>query len=246
MRRTFSQRALCLALIAAMAANASIADAQTHAYPTMAPVARYMMDRSAEIQLARSAAPAAISRDATILVLGLHGYETAVHGTNGFVCMVGRSWLAAFDWPEFWNPRVRAADCLNPQAARSLLPLFHLRSEMAMAGRSRAQILAAVKAAYRRAKLPPLENGAMDYMMSKASYLTDQGGHNAAHVMFYTQGMTAGDWGSGAAGSPVMSVPYWFYSPQSPAPTQGLPRMLVSMVMVPDWSDGTPAAGQGK
>src|SRR5215469_18410602 len=83
----------------------------------------YLMEKNAEIQLARSAAPDSISRDATILVLGRQGYETAVAGKNGFVCMVGRSWMAAFDWPEFWNPKVRAADCMNSQAARSILPI---------------------------------------------------------------------------------------------------------------------------
>ena len=75
----------------------------------MAPIEQYLMDRTAEITLARSASPESISRDATILVLGRQGYETAVQGKNGFVCMVGRAWGAAFDWAEFWNPKVRAA-----------------------------------------------------------------------------------------------------------------------------------------
>ena len=68
-------------------------DARTP-YPKMAPIEQYLMDRTAEIELARSAAPDSISRDATILVLGRQGYETAVRGHNGFVCMVERSWMA--------------------------------------------------------------------------------------------------------------------------------------------------------
>ena len=60
-------------------------------YPGMAPIEQYLItDRNAEIALARSAAPEAISRDATILVLGRHGYETAVKGKNGFVGAVER------------------------------------------------------------------------------------------------------------------------------------------------------------
>jgi hypothetical protein len=98
-------------------------------YLRMAPIEQYLMDRSAEMALARSAAPEAISRDATILVLGRHGYETAVQGKNGFVCMVERAWVGAFDWPEFGNPKVRGADCLNPPAARSILPLAEMRTE---------------------------------------------------------------------------------------------------------------------
>ena len=47
-------------------------------------------DRKAEIAMARSAAPERISRNATVLVLGVHGYQTASVGTNGFVCLVER------------------------------------------------------------------------------------------------------------------------------------------------------------
>jgi hypothetical protein len=210
-------------------------------YPKMAPVEQYLMDRSAEITLARSAAPESISRDATVLVLGRQGYETAVQGKNNFVCFVGRAWGAAFDWDEFWNPKVKAADCLNPEAARSILPIVYLRARMVMAGRPKPEIVSTVKAAFENKQLPDLEDGAMDYMMSKSSYLTDQGGHNLPHVMFYTLVKDGKDWGSGAAGSPVMSAPYWFFSPQDESQLKGLPPILVFLVAAPNWSDGTPA-----
>lgn len=230
-----------LALAVGIGCGASSVAAQSNAYPKMAPIGQYLMDRDAEIQLARSAAPVSISRDATVLVLGRQGYETAVQGRNGFVCMVDRGFMAAFDWPEFWNPKVRAAGCLNPQAARAIVPIALLRSRMVMAGRSRADVLSAVKAAYANGQLPALESGAMCYMMSKSAYLTDQGGHGLPHVMFYTVGMDAEDWGSGAAGSPVMSAPYWFFSPTEPSQMKPLPAILVFLVMVRDWSDGTPS-----
>jgi hypothetical protein len=217
------------------------AAAQPDPYPKMAPVDQYLMGKNAEIQLARSAAPDSISRDATILVLGRQGYETAVEGKNGFVCWVGRSWMGAFDWPEFWNPKVRAADCMNPQAARSIVPIALLRSRMVMAGRSKAEMVSALETAYEQKQLPELESGAMDYMMSKSAYLTDADGHNLPHLMFFTDGIDAKDWGSGAAGSPVMSAPYWFFSSQEPSQMKGLPPILVFLVPVAEWSDGTPA-----
>src|SRR5215831_11033611 len=155
-------------LVINIAFGLSTAAAQTDKYPKMAPIDQYLMEKTAEIQLARSAAPDSISRDATILVLGRQGYETAVEGKNGFVCMVDRAWMAAFDWPEFWNPKVRGAGCLNPQAARSIVPIAFLRSRMVMAGRSKAEILSAIKAAFENRQLPKLENGAMCYMMSKS------------------------------------------------------------------------------
>src|SRR5215467_3093638 len=147
-------------------------------YPTMAPLEQYMMARDAEIALARSAAPDSVSRDATVLVLGRHGYETAVEGKNGFVCMVERGWFAALDAPEFCNPKIRGADCLNPQAARSILPLQRKRTEMFLAGESTKAVLEAMRAAYAKKEFPAMEPGAIGFMMSKDSYLTDGGAHN--------------------------------------------------------------------
>src|SRR6516165_12008891 len=141
--RMFLSAFVLVAALIAAASMPAVAQDVKEPYPTMAPVEQYLMDRDAEIALARSAAPDAISRDASVIVLTRHGYETAVQGTNGWVCWVGRGWMAAFDWPEFWNPKVRAADCMNPQAARSIVPIALLRSRMAMAGRSKAEILSA-------------------------------------------------------------------------------------------------------
>ena len=233
-------KSFALLLVLGAAHRAMAQDAATP-YPKMAPIEQYLMDRTGEIELARSAAPDSISRDATILVLGRQGYETAVQGKNGFVCMVGRAWGAAFDWAEFWNPKVRAADCMNPQAARSVLPVAYLRARMVMAGRSKAEMVSALKAAYENKQLPDLESGAMDYMMSKSSYLTDEGEHNMPHVMFYTLVKDGKDWGSGAEGSPVLSSPLWFFAPKDQSQTKGLPPILVFLVAVTNWSDGTPA-----
>jgi hypothetical protein len=84
-------KSFALLVVLAMACRAMAQDAGT-TYTKMAPVDQYLMtDRGAEIALARSAAPESIARDAEVLVLGRHGFETAVKGKNGFVCIVGRS-----------------------------------------------------------------------------------------------------------------------------------------------------------
>ncbi|MGA7895896.1 MAG: hypothetical protein WCA49_21955, partial [Candidatus Sulfotelmatobacter sp.] len=171
--------ALVLILGATWQAQAQDAKAP---YPSMAPIEQYLMtDRNAEITLARSAAPEAISREATILVFGRHGYETAVEGKNGFVCAVERGWMSPFDGDfavNFWNPKIRGPICFNPPAARSVLPLTYKRTEMILAAKSKAQIIDALKAAYEKKELPPLEPGAMSYMLSKDQYLTDDDGHH--------------------------------------------------------------------
>ena len=82
-------------------------------YPHVARVEEYLMtDRNAEIALARSAAPESISHDATVLVLGRHGYEKAVEGKNGFVCVVERGWM---------SPRRRSGVLEPPNPGSDLL-----------------------------------------------------------------------------------------------------------------------------
>lgn len=231
---------LLAAVIASPPAGAQ--DSQ-QSYPSMAPVEQYLMDRAAEIALARSAAPDAISRDASVIVLTRSGYVTAVQGKNGWVCLVDRGWMAMFDHPEFWNPKIRAAACLNPPAARSVLPHDYKRTELVLAGHSKPEIIAAIHSAIVKKELPPLEPGSFCYMMSKDAYLTDSGAHNGPHLMFYEAAKDGADWGANLANSPVLAVNYWFISPQSFPDLASFPPLSVFLVPVDKWSDGTPAAG---
>jgi hypothetical protein len=214
-------------------------------YATMAPLEQYLMDRDAEIALARSAAPDAIAHDATILVLTRHGYETAVEGKNGWVCLVDRAWGGMFDNPEFWNPKVRAAGCLNPPAARSVLPLDTKRTELVLAGRSKAEMVAAIAMALDKKQLPALEPGTVCYMMGKASYLTDQGGHNMPHLMFYDSVKEPVAWGANVENSPMMGVNFWAMSLDAYPQLKSFPPLVVFLVGVEKWSDGTAAPSMG-
>jgi hypothetical protein len=128
------------------------------AYPAMAPTDAYLItDPDSEIALARSAAPASISDGAEVMVLGRTGFTTAARGTNGFLCMVERSWGAATDDPEFWNPKVRSPVCFNPAAARTFAPIFLMKTKLALAGKSRTEIAAATAAALAKKDLRELE-----------------------------------------------------------------------------------------
>jgi hypothetical protein len=189
-------------------------------YPSMAPIEQYRMDRDAEIALARTAAPPSISRDATILVLGQENFETAVHGKNGFVCAVGRAFGGPLNNPEFWNPKNRSPICYNAPAARSLLPYALKQTGMALAGASKAQITDAIRTAVAKKELGAPEPGSMAYMMSKEAYLTDQDGHNLAHLMFELPR-------SGFQDNPNFFVSW------DPAP------VIEFNVPVGQWSDGT-------
>ena len=164
------------------------------------------------------------------MVLGRHGYETAVKGKNGFVCVVERSWAAGIDDPDFWNPKLRAPICFNPPAARSYLPLTVKKTEVILASRSKAQMSEAIKAAFDRKELPTLESGAMCYMMSKQGYLSDRDGHWHPHLMFFLPLTDPATWGAGLPGSPVMGV----------KDTQD--RLTLFLIPVAKWSDGTAAS----
>lgn len=206
-------------------ATSTLSGASAAVYPRMAPIAQYRLsDRAAEIALARSAAPASISGSAQILVLGKRGYEAAVKGSNGFVCLVVRSWDMSFDNPEFWNPKIRVPQCFNAAAARSVLPRYLERTRWVLAGESIAGMRARPEAQKRWVPEP----GSVCYMMSKQGYLNDAAaGPWYAHVMFFSLGKPA-DWGANLPGSPMV------------ADAAAYKPVTIFMVIVQKWSDGTP------
>ena len=211
-----------------------LADAQEKKptpYPAMAPVEQYRIaDAHEEIALARTAAPPSMSADAEVLVLGKHGYETAVRGRNGFVCFVERSWAAGFDDAEFWNPKLRAPNCFNPPAARSVLPQYLKRTEWALAGMGRAQIIEKARAEFASRRFTGPEAGSLSFMLSKQGYLSDDSaGPWLPHVMLFVPHGQAVAWGAGLEASPILGADG---SPFEPT---------VLLIPVRRWSDGSPA-----
>ena len=216
------------ALLAVLgAANPAMARDGFNPYPNMAPLAQYLMtDRAAEIALAKSAVPKSLARDAGVLVLGPHGFETAVKGKNGFVCMVARSWTSAPD-ADFWNPKVRIPMCFNRAAVRSYLPNYLKKTELILAGRTMAQMREAIAAAIGKGQLPAMESGAMCYMLSKDGYGGDSAPHWPPHLMFYFPESDDAAWGANLPGSPVEAY------------TDKAEHVTSFVVAVRHWSDGT-------
>lgn len=212
------------------ALSGAISQAQTKPYPAMAPVGQYMMSKDLEVALARSAAPKSISAQADVMVLGLHGYTTAEKGTNGFVCLVERSWGASSDEPDFWNPKMRAPICFNAAAARSFAPIYLMKTRLVLEGKSKSDIVRKIASAFASKELPALEPNAMCYMMSSRQYLNDRGKNWHPHLMFFAPGDAAKTWGADLPGSPVMAA----NDPEEHA--------TIFMVLVNNWSDGTPVS----
>jgi len=226
--KTMAWGSCALVLWLSTASQALAQDAKTP-YPSMASLDQYLMERNAEIALARSAAPESISQDAEVMVLGQRGYETVVKGKNGFVCMVERSWTAGVDDPDFWNPKLRGPICFNPAAARSQVPLTLKKTEVILASRSKDQMSEAIKTAFDKKELSTPDAGAMCYMMSSQQYLGDRAGHWHPHLMFFVPRTDPATWGADLPGSPVMGI-------------NDLPgELTLFLITVGRWSDGTAA-----
>ena len=219
---------LTSALVATLWVSRAQAQSPQGRYPQMAPLDQYLIpDRDAEIAMAKSAAPAAVSANARILVLGRRGYETAVEGRNGFVCMVERAWMSPFDDQNFWNPRIRGPVCYNPPAVGSVLPLIVRRTQLVLAGLSKSQVLDSLQAGPRSSAAP----GAMAFMLSKLGYLGDAaGGPWLPHLMVYAPLADSSTWGADSPGSPVFAF-HQFTAERQP--------FAMFLVPVPQWSDGT-------
>ena len=193
----------------------------------MAPLEQYMMEGNAEIELARSAAPKSVAQNAEVLVLGRNGYETAVKGTNGFVCIVERAWTVGIDEPDFWNPKVRAPMCLNAASARSYLSLTIRKTELVLAGKSRAQIVEGIEAGLEKKELPAPGTRRDELHAIEAGYLNDRDGHWHPHVMFYVPLAEPLSLGANTEDSPIFAA------------KDVEDRLTVVFIPVAQWSDDT-------
>ena len=223
---------LALVVVAAFSAGDSVqAQAAKPSYPEMAPVEQYLIaNRADEIALARSAAPPSISGDATVLVLGRHGYETAVKGKNEFVCFVERSWTAGFDDRQFWNAKLTGPNCFNAPAVRTELPVILKRTEWVLAGATKAQMIEKTKAAIASHEFKPPEPGAFSFMLSKKGYVSDEAeGPWLPHIMFFLPHGQAAVWAADEDGSPILGK------------DNSAIETTVLYVPVRSWSDGSPA-----
>jgi len=110
---------------------------------------------------------------------------------------------------------------------RTYLPITIKKTELVLAGQSKAQMFDSLKAAFDKKELPPLEPGAMCYMLSKDGYLGDGNGHWRPHLMFFVPQTDAQTWGANLASSPILAAEV----PQD--------RLTIFMIPVAKWSDGT-------
>ena len=139
----------------------------------------FLLNESREIALARSAAPSSISEAATILVLRAKGYEKVSEGSNGFVCLVLRSWGNPDFDPRYLNdPGIIVPECLDRHAAATILPLQLFRAELGLKGTPAEQSRELVSQGFASGRFQRVDSVAFSYMMSAAMSVQP-------HVMVY-------------------------------------------------------------
>jgi len=139
--------------------------------------ARVAIERDAEMKMARAAAPAAVSDQATIYVAGAKGYVVGRKGTNGWGCFVQRNARGDGLFPR----------CDDAERVAALYPVYFLLEEYRALGKSAADYDAAVTEGYRSGKYHAPAKGALSYMLADGAI--------PPHVMVAVPGCQATDLG---------------------------------------------------
>jgi hypothetical protein len=184
-----------LAALMLVASLADILEAQSAGAGRAGP--RNLLPRDREIALARTAAPSAVSRDATVMVLTERGFEVATRGTNGVPCVVNRS-----------HPQSLEPHCFDAEASATILPMELRRTELLRDGKSGAEIDREIAAGLLSGKYRLPRRPAMSYMMSHEQVLISDEGKNVGrwhpHLMIYYPHLTSAD--LGLAGEPSVEA----------------------------------------
>src|ERR1700677_101190 len=89
--------------------------------------------RERQIELALSAAPTEVSSKAAVYILGPKGYKKVREGTNGFSCLIERSFVGT-------TQTSSAPACFDAEGSRTLMLTYLRKEEMRAEGKSEAEI----------------------------------------------------------------------------------------------------------
>jgi hypothetical protein len=165
--------------------------------------------REQQIKLALSAAPEEVSSRAALYVLGPKGYEKIRESTNGFSCLVGRSFDRTGTTEASIDP-----ECYDAEGTRTLLLVTLRQEELRAEGKSEAEVKADIANGYKAGRYQAPDKPGFVYMLSSENYIrnpeTGKSGPFPGHLMFYAPYMTAKDLGyESVKGSmmPYLSLP---------------------------------------
>jgi hypothetical protein len=158
--------------------------------------------RERQIDLALSAAPTEVSSKAAVYILGPKGYEKVREGTNGFSCLIERSFKGT-------TQTSSAPACFDAEGSGSIMVAYLRREELRAEGKSEEEVKEDIAQGYKDGRFKVPGPGFL-YMMSNENFVynnvSGKSGFVAPHLMFYAPNKTANDVGFDSV-SPTM-VPY--------------------------------------
>ena len=186
---------LALFLVAALPEPASSSDP--------APARPEILARAAEIDLALSAAPPHLRKQAGVYVFEKNGFVRVRSSSNGFTCIVNRD-----------HPLSRKPTCYDVEGTATILPKVLRVGELLARGATLAAIEAEIAEGFRTGRYVPPRRPGVAYMLSEGNLDFDPStGRTRSfppHVMFYAPNLTNEDIGSsgdGAGGLPFIAYP---------------------------------------
>lgn len=183
---------LLVALIVTATAWGTTQPARPAETPADTPSYDASVPRERQIQLALSAAPEEVSRDAAVYVLGARGLEKEREGSNGFTCLVER---------DFHGKTLVsiAPKCYDAVGTEAFLPVDMRQETLRADGKSEDQVNADIAAGYKSGRFKVPGKPGFLYMMSPENYLYDpltkKSSNFPGHLMFYAPYATAKDIG---------------------------------------------------
>jgi hypothetical protein len=158
-----------------------------------------LLPREPEIELATSAAPEHLRKDATVYVFGKGGYEKARSGTNGFTCIVNRDGAQAGD-------KTLRPTCWDAEGSHTIVPVMLRVGELLAQGRTAAEIKRDIDAGFsdgrfrepRKTGIAYMLNGDVKQFDAKTGKVISRA--YPPHYMIYAPNVTNADIGMTAEG----------------------------------------------
>ena len=206
MNQRLLSRLFILLFITSSFISARNVGAQSHALE--------LLPREQEIELATSAAPEHLRKDATVYVFGKGGYEKARTGKNGFTCLVNR------DGAQTGDQTLRPT-CWDMEGSKTIVPVMLRVGELLAQEKSAAEIKRDIEAGFSDGRFREPGKTGIAYMLSGdvRKFDTKTGKIVALdfppHYMIYAPGVTNADIGMTKEGykiNPSLPAVYSGYS----------------------------------
>ena len=145
--------------------------------------ARPVMARDAEIALARSAAPPAVSGRARVWIWNGSAYVVADSGASRVNCYLGRPWVPSVE-----------PHCFDEEGSRTVMPILMRKVELYAQGKTDAEADREIAEGLLKGRFTLPTRPAVTYMMSQKQELVNGNGSAVGawqpHLMIYHPNMT--------------------------------------------------------